>query len=145
MARKHHRRRDTRPISNHHARFDDRRLADRWLPSPLINEPEVRSTLLEVEDLRTWHPDRHVRAFRSPRRARVQVGIPSTAKRRRGKSWAPRLPSFFYPSIRLGFKLPRFVAVCVRRKERREIMHAKGFAGSRVSKPRRSTHSFIRC
>ena len=43
------------------------------------------------------------------------------------------------------FKAPRTVLVCVRRKERREVIHAKGIAGSRVKKGRRNFWSKVRC
>ena len=40
-------------------------------------------------------------------------------------------------SHRIGFAIPEKVMRCVRRKQRKEVLHAKGIAGSRVSRRRR--------
>lgn len=46
-----------------------------------------------------------------------------------------------------SFAVPKQVLVCVRRKQRKEVMHALGHAGSRKrqAKPRRNETSYIRC
>lgn len=45
----------------------------------------------------------------------------------------------------LAFAVPKKVAICIRRKERREVLHARGAAGGRVAKPRRNEWSNIKC
>lgn len=46
-----------------------------------------------------------------------------------------------------SFTVPQQVMVCVRRKQRKEVMHALGHAGSRKrqAKPKRNETSYIRC
>lgn len=46
-----------------------------------------------------------------------------------------------------SFAVPQQVMVCVRRKQRKEVMHALGHAGSRKkqAKPKRNETSYIRC
>lgn len=120
------------------------------LPDIQINYPAIRSPLTEVEDRRNFHPDR-VAPVRSPRRWNVGVDLP--------KAKAPATP-FVSPAQfrsvqksqtknslatqeRLQFRAPQFVAVCVRRKRRREVMIALGKKGRR--KPRRTWLSDYRC
>lgn len=43
------------------------------------------------------------------------------------------------------FADPRRVLVCLRRKMRREVLHAKSVAGGRVGKPRRNVWSDVSC
>ena len=50
------------------------------------------------------------------------------------------------PSPLLSFRGPKSTLVCVRRNERREVLHAKGVAGGRVSsRRRRNENSEIIC
>lgn len=55
-----------------------------------------------------------------------------------------------YPSHKLGFALPWQVVICVRRKRRKEVIHALGIAGAagvrrRRRTQRRNAYSEIRC
>jgi len=152
MARRRHRnttneKRDHFSIANTY-RGDPSEPRIRVLPSLNINSlPEVRSTLQSVEDLREWHPDAILEApTRSLRRSRVTLHSPapkSTFSPRRQK-----LASFFHsPEIR-AFSSPKFVAVCIRRKIRKEVMHALGKSGLGAKKTRRyrrNANSTIRC
>lgn len=45
----------------------------------------------------------------------------------------------------VSFKKPRDVTICVRREERKQVLHAKGVAGGRVRPPRRSEYSDVSC
>lgn len=125
---------------------DTLELARGSLLDTLDGSTVVRSPLVEVEDNRYFHPAGPYRPVRSSRRFTVPV-IASI-----GDSSRPRSP---FPSDRgrlfgsspiYAFKAPRGVAVCVRRKSRKEVMHALGFAGGKTSKRRRrNMNSDIRC
>lgn len=82
-----------------------------------------------LEDRRSWHPSRPTRPFLTtgPRSsARLVVKSKPTALRND-------------ISARVGFAVPKKVVVCVRRKQRKEVLHAMGKAGGRVSRRRRRT------
>lgn len=110
------------------------------LPSLTINTPEVRSALSEVEDLRYWHPER----VPSPRGSR---GLARTEE-----VYSPKRPSGPTRPLSkihaLSFRSPKFVAVCVRRNARKEVLHALGKTGKGggfKKKPRRNYWSNVRC
>lgn len=64
---------------------------------------------------------------------------PSRLKKTRGMALS-------WPSHRISFEAPARVILCVRRKQRREVFHAKGLAGGRgYKRPRRSVYSSISC
>jgi hypothetical protein len=44
-----------------------------------------------------------------------------------------------------AFRDAQKVAICVRRKERREVIHAKGISGGKVRRGRRNEFSSVRC
>lgn len=94
------------------------------------SEPLRSGRLLEIEDRRRFNP-LSVEVLRTPRkRLRVtQVKKPGGKKLR---------PGFF-------FNTPKFAVMCVRRKERKEVLHARGVAGSKVRKPRRNQWSSVKC
>lgn len=105
-----------------------------WPSVPVI---KVRSALQMLEDRRLFHPDGE---FRTPRsffmRPRLVVRN-ANLKQARSK--------FSVPSA-IGFDVPKRVSICVRRKERREVLHAKKLTrkGSRGGK-RRNFWSNIHC
>lgn len=104
---------------------------------PRVLRPAVRQRtfLQEVEDRRVWHPLRE----------RAPAGVFSRREERRLVE-RDRRSSDPFPSLRLGFAVPEKVAVCVRRKTRREVIHALNKAGGGVSrKRRRNEYSDIRC
>lgn len=75
--------------------------------------PRVRSALQMLEDRRVFHPEgafRRPLSFSSPKRPRLVV---------RKANFGSTMPS------RIGFKVPKKVSLCVRRKERREVFMAK--------------------
>lgn len=126
-------------------------------PRPALH----RSTLSLYEDRRQWHPDA-VAPARSKVENLVHMGERTTLDpkiRRRVISdplpvWWPVSP-FKKPRvlqqarlapIQYGFMNPRKVIICLKRKMRREIAHALGFAGSSHNKkPRYNYYSYIRC
>lgn len=84
-----------------------------------------------VEDRRTYHPDR---AFRSPR---VVTGGPSAVvTRKQVKRFSVSRP-FRSLSPKIQFDVPARTLVCIRRAARKEVLHAIGKAGGRVSRRRR--------
>lgn len=118
-------------------RFDD--LVTRSLPQlPFDNQPAIRSPLAEVEDRRTFHPDGMFRPVRSVGRARAQVRVaPSRAR-------VPTLP-FRFPDLHF-FNPARHVAICVRRKIRKEVLFATKGRGKGARTPKRRNYwSKVRC
>lgn len=95
----------------------------------------VRSTLSDVEDRRTYYPaGRNFRPASSPRRHLVKIKSVSHA--------------IMHPLRVMAFEAPRAVAICIRRKMRREVLHAlqKSGKGSRHNrKPRYNENSKVRC
>lgn len=98
--------------------------------APLFKFPvdPLDDRLLEVQDLRTWHP----LGFLRPPGAFVR-----SAARQVVKSKPNALGNDI--SSRVGFAVPKKVLVCVRRKQRKEVLHALGKTGggARVSRRRR--------
>ena len=97
------------------------------------SRPKPRLRL--VEDRRTWHPERQRRAARGFNRAATRVVAPR---------WAPLFGAAV--TAKLAFSSPPSVAICVRRKQRREVMFALKKSGKRGQRrPRRSWYSSIKC
>lgn len=102
----------------------------------------------EVEDRRRWNPEgssaaaasfdspRHrLRAFQSRRSTRIQ-----------GSTSVPFGFGGLLEESGVAFRRPSRVLVCVRRRIRREVMHAFGKAGKVGQKrPRRGPYSSVRC
>lgn len=95
----------------------------------------VRSTLSDVEDRRTYYPaGRNFRPASSPRRHLVKI--------------KPVIGAIMHPLHVMAFEGSRAVAICVRRKVRREILHALGKSGKGAKfnrKPKYNEHSKVRC
>lgn len=91
----------------------------------------VRSLLSEVEDRRTFNPAGRFRPAASSRRHLV-------------KTKPIKLTGFASSPIH-GFVAPRGVAICVRRKIRREVIFARGKQGRGNKKPRYNLFSKVRC
>lgn len=130
----------------------------RRLPSaPLrreLSDADVRST----DDARFYHPlgdarplgsrvrsDRHLLVYGS-----AAVSGQKRGTRRIASPWAPskEIRVFAEPGsapAAIGVRRPRNVSICMRRKARREVMHAKGLNGGGNRKPRWNFRSFIRC
>lgn len=88
---------------------------------------------LAIEDRRLWSP-LSVRPARSLRGV-VRIGQFKKVGRPKGRL----LPGFRFPSN-------RDVMVCVRRKERKQVLHAKGVAGRKGMRfRRRNEFSSVRC
>ena len=77
--------------------------------------PSLSVVLREFEDRRTFHP--------LGRALRPALSFPRAAARLVVK------PSFRSLSARVGFEVPSRVAVCIRRKQRKEVIHALKLTG----------------
>lgn len=120
--------------------------------TPLVSPSNPYSLLSEIEDRRNWHPDGEVRpaaSFSTPNH-RLQYPEPKKTPRNRDKFGQLRqarvraLPL----SSNVQFSDSRNVLICVRRKQRKEVMHAlkkvgRGKGGRK--KPRRNYYSNVRC
>lgn len=97
------------------------------------------SNLREIEDRRLFNPD----PARAPKGLRTWV-VPVVAKPPKA---APTAKPAVRPKVtRLAFKSPLGVAICVRRKIRRSVIHALGKAGKGSKRPRRrNAWSDVRC
>lgn len=94
--------------------------------------------LQSFEDRRAWHPLGQAAPARSFSQTRHRLTIPAKSR--------------FFPGPRLsnvvGFVNPQRILICVRRRIRREVIHALRFAGRGRGKqrpPRRSEYSSIHC
>lgn len=112
----------------------------------LVSRLSPLATLLgqlrELEDRRTFHPEGRLRPARASFRSATQL-VPRPGRR---AALATRA-SVLVPS-RVAFKVPNRVAICVRRKSRREVLFAKrvaGAGGGRFRKRRYNEYSFVGC
>lgn len=104
----------------------------------VVRRARPSQALVLVEDRRTFYPTapalRPALSFSRKSHARVV---------------AKQNPRFNQPSQTkaiLAFAEPKKVLVCVRRKRRKEVLHAKGVAGRRgLRRPHRNNWSGIRC
>lgn len=102
----------------------------------------VRSNLSEIEDGRYWHPD-PIRNARTPRQwvSRFNLAKPV----RRSTQRVDRRAIAFADPQSLSFRNNKHVVVCVRRKQRREVLFAKGRGGGGKKRGRRNYWSNVRC
>lgn len=103
----------------------------------------LRDLKREYEDRRTFHPeglDRPVQRF-SGRSIRPRV-VGVTKKKSDPRSTFSLSDEFAQaPSFRLGFVEPKDVLLCVRRTTRKEVLHAKKYAGKKKIFRRRGAGS----
>jgi hypothetical protein len=97
------------------------------------NRPRLRPVLEMATDRRLFNP------FSSNQLVNVRgerVGVSTTFQKaplgKRGGAFSM-------------FKVPANVGVCVRRKRRKEVLHAKGVAGSRVRRGKSNRFTKVRC
>lgn len=105
----------------------------------VVSVPRLSPTSLrELEDRRLFSPDKSVRGPASIRRQQARLTQPV----RRAKN--PHRPSPLHALP--AFHMPERVALCVRRKIRKEVLHAFKVAGkSGLKKPRRNFWSKVKC
>lgn len=122
------RRRSRSKGSQHLSRSVDRSALGVAAPYKLGPVDPLGSRLLEIQDRRTWHP---IGFLRPP------AAFERSAARQVVKSKPNALRNDI--SSRIGFAVPKKVLICVRRKQRKEVLHALGKTGggARVSRRRR--------
>lgn len=126
-------------------------------PSTATSSHRIRSTaggLRLFEDRRQWHPEGRNAPARSFSRSRHRLqAVDRNQPAPRQKVPQKNLDRFAhlrsFPSqtrALIAFQEPSKVLVCVRRKQRQEVLHAKGKAGKRgQKKPRYGPYSAISC
>lgn len=101
----------------------------------------LATNLTQLQDNRTWHPERTYRPALTI--SRTLRGAVRTRPLKLSKPTPFQTPRLSEP---LRFPDPKRVLVCIRRKQRRRVLHAKGAAGSRnLRKPRRNQWSEVSC
>jgi len=121
----------------------------RELRSPLIKkilEPVTRPSILAIEDRRLFSPEL-ARPARALPRAAARLTVHDPNVNRTNKKI--RTNKLHVPSD-VRFSDPTRVAICVRRHQRREVLHALRYAGSgagrrKLKRPRWSEFSDIKC
>lgn len=97
-----------------------------------------------IEDRRTFYPEPH-RPARSLRRAADATVTVRSVPSKAPTKVRPRADLFFAPEA-FAFKSPRHVLICIRRKMRREVLHALRKAGKGgMRHPRRNAWSDVHC
>lgn len=128
--------------SNANRRLPTTVTSPRSLPYQYDLEDLIRSDrLTEIEDRRTYHPEGESRPARSisKRAHRLELAKPVVSQ------WN-ELPGYSGIYSPVAFTQPHNVLVCIRRKQRKEVLHALNKAGKAGQKtPRRSAYSDIQC
>lgn len=111
-----------------------------------VLSPPSRVSLQEIEDRRLFNP---LGRFAPPK---TLSGTPASVTVRNKPPTAKQRASSFHNKVRsqtkavLTFQEPSRTVMCIRRKERREVLFAKGGAGSRrMRPPKRTPWSNISC
>lgn len=103
--------------------------------------------LMDIEDRRLFHPDDTYAPSQSLPTSRTRIITRPRRQARRSGNLNGSLPKMFQPvAVVAGFRVPKKVAICIRRKMRKEVLHALRKAGKVGQKrPRRSYYSDIHC
>lgn len=108
------------------------------------NQIDLEDYLRSIEDRRTYHPEGEFRPARDTSARRHRLTLPTPAPTQLMAAPAPF--GFGGPPPGVAFQTPQKVLVCVRRKIRKEVLHALGHSGkSGQKRPRRSAYSDIHC
>lgn len=119
-------------------------IASYSLPRSIVSR--LSPSLIDIEDRRTFHPERDFRPARSFSKANHRLVLADKVSRTNADRFG-RLRAF--PSQTkaiVAFDAPKKVLVCVRRQRRKEVLHAlkkTGKVGQR--RPRRNWLSSISC
>lgn len=96
------------------------------------SNPTRSGRLMAVEDRRLYSPERFTLPRTARHVARVVMAQPSTKAKDLGREVQQ-------------FRIPKQVAVCARREIRKQVIHAKGIAGTKVRRPKRNAWSNVSC
>lgn len=124
------------------------------LTFPVLISPRSVRSLMPIEDRRTWHPDRYRPAamLSRPRHRLTILGAPGAKRPRYDAKRTSYLPD--YPRrasavpTKVHFKGAPSVLICIRRKQRREVLFARGGPAGPprpFRKPRWNQYSKIAC
>jgi len=104
---------------------------------PLASPSVILTTTNTYPDARTYRPDR----YSAPPIAKNVNATRLVARDTFGDAIRRQTKA------RIAFKVPKHVALCVRRKQRKQVLHAKKKTGAGVSrkKPTRNMWSQISC
>lgn len=117
--------------------------------TPKVLKKSYGGSYAEIEDRRRWNPEGEeapAKSFDQPRH-RLRAVLPSRQSRP-ASSYSFGYGGYSSASapVGIGFVRPSRVLVCVRRKIRREVIHANGYSGlNGFRKYRRSSYSGITC
>lgn len=118
--------------------------ANHRLPRPIAIPSPSNTILTEIEDRRSFYPDDFRPALDIGGRSHTLVI--HTPKKRKHRDPMRSLRAF--PTHKVQFNRPDQVVLCVRRKRRKEVLHAlkkTGRGKGKQRRPRRSWHSQISC
>lgn len=106
----------------------------RTMPRPITLRLSPLPSLISYEDRRTWHPDGPLRSVFAFRRSARRI--------------LDRANPMWHARSALHFADPTRVVLCLRRKVRKEVMHALRKTGKRgrgQKPPKRNFYSAIGC
>lgn len=131
MARRNKRTRDADDISRRSLRFDNQLLLTRRFTVTPIREVWSNAEIRRIDDKRQFRP-----GGVSSRRGitRSSTALVSGSGVRRPQKAVRSFQGYQSPPHQIGFSRPQEVSLCVRRRTRREVMHATGRAGRRGQK-----------
>lgn len=144
--------------SNKSRRRDTTDIANQGLPvssyRPTLSPSPTRlgfSPLRVFEDRRTWHPEGSIRpagAFSTPRHRLTVVDRVPSPRRAYDVARSRSFPTLWSGTkATVAFANPSRILICVRRSQRREVLHAlnRTGRGGYNYKPRWSEYSSVRC
>lgn len=115
-----------------------------YLPDSFTHTSPL-NPLEELQTDRDWYPTPYPTAYQ---RARTVFGTPARLVAGRARPSARPRRGQFAPSLThvVGFDQPKTVIRCIRRKQRKEVLHALKVAGrGGLKHPRRNVYSSISC
>lgn len=113
-----------------------------------LTKAALGAALMLADDGRRYHPSkplhRPLRNLQGHQGHRLLVGNPTRSKALRRRQNAR---SMQFESVPYGIKFeePNRLLLCIRRKRRKEVIHAIGRAGTKVRPPRRNEYSGVSC
>lgn len=125
----------------HQSQRHPRVRAPKTIRHPLPHLALTKPKLTLYQDNRSWHPERTFRpALSISRSMRGAVRTRPLTLSKPTRFQTPRL------SESLKFPDPKRVLICIRRNQRKRVLHAKKVAGSGgLAKPRRNQWSDVSC
>lgn len=116
--------------------------------SPVKYNQIPSSYLSQFEDRRKWHPEgayAPAKSFNRSKHTLIEIGTSKRTSGSRNRSSRYNIsPTSFVSKI--GFQYPKKVLICVRRKMRKQVLHALKKTGKKGQRrPKFNWYSKIRC